>query len=138
MENLLIQINRRLSRDIPRCAKPLGARRVEQIVSRIKNYIEGNYTDHLTVESVAHHVALSPNYLSTLFKRATGCTVKHFICEVRIREARRLLSDTTKRVSEIAYAVGYSSPFYFSRLFKSATGTSPSEYRHPPGRTSVR
>ena len=92
-------------------------------------YIQRNYRHPLTLAQVAHHVALSPNYLATLFKRQFGRTIIDFLTEVRVEEAKRLLAETDRKVAEIAYDVGYHSPYYFSRAFKKASGRSPKAYR---------
>lgn len=103
--------------------------RIGEILREAKRFIRGNYIRPLTLTDVAHHVALSPNYLANVFSRELGKTVRQYLSEVRMEEAKRLLSGTGRNISEIAYAVGYHSPFYFSRAFKGAERMSPSEYR---------
>jgi AraC-like DNA-binding protein/mannose-6-phosphate isomerase-like protein (cupin superfamily) len=103
--------------------------RTGEILREAKRFIRGNYIRPLTLTDVAHHVALSPNYLANVFSRELGKTVRQYLSEVRMEEAKRLLSKTARSVSEIAYEVGYHSPFYFSRAFKAAERISPSEYR---------
>lgn len=101
-----------------------------QIVTyNARHYIQKNFQHPLTLAQVAHHVALSPNYLASLFKRQFGRTIIDYLTEVRIEEAKRLLLDTELKVARIASEVGYNSPYYFSRAFKQVAGCSPRQYR---------
>ena len=79
-----------------------------------------------TVVEIANHVGLSPNYLSSLFHQQTGRTVRRFMEQVRIEEARRLLADPPQNVKAVAYGLGFNDPQHFSRVFRRVTGESPS------------
>ncbi len=104
-----------------------------QIVTyNARHYIQKNYHHPLTLAQIAHHVALSPNYLANLFKRQFDRTIIDYLTEVRIEEAKRLLRETELKVSRIASEVGYNSPYYFSRAFKQVTGRSPRQFRSAP------
>ena len=72
---------------------------------------------------------MSPSRFAHLFKQEVGETVKQVVIRLRIRQARWMLAMTEERVSDIAYALGFSSPFYFSRQFRSWVGQSPRDYR---------
>jgi AraC-like DNA-binding protein len=61
--------------------------------------------------------------------RAHQVQFKQYLNIVRITEARRLLMDTDRQISEIAFAVGYNYPTTFNRIFKEVTGISPSDFR---------
>jgi len=101
----------------------------EIVTHEARLYIQRNYRHGLTLADVAHHVGLSTNYLATLFKQKVGRTIIDFLTEVRIEEAKHLLTETDAKVAEIAEQVGYHSPYYFSRAFKKAVGCSPRTYR---------
>jgi AraC-like DNA-binding protein len=73
---------------------------------------------------------LSPNYLSDLLQKFTGkTTLEHIHLEI-IDRAKSLLWGTDASISEIAYQLGFEHPSHFTKVFKSKTGRSPSEYRH--------
>lgn len=82
-----------------------------------------------TVKYLADQVHLSSNYLSDLLKRETGMNAQDRIHYYLIEEAKSLLLNTNKTVGELAFALGFEYPQYFSRLFKSKTGMTPLAFR---------
>lgn len=82
-----------------------------------------------TVNYMASQLNLSPRYLSDLLKQETGKTAIDLIHLFVISEAKNLLTAGDRSVSEIAYALGFENPPYFSRLFKKEVGVSPNEFR---------
>lgn len=82
-----------------------------------------------SVKYLAERVHLSPNYLSDLLKRETGMNAQDRIHYYLIEESKNLLLGTEKSVGELAFALGFEYPQYFSRLFKSKTGMTPIEFR---------
>ena len=82
-----------------------------------------------TVKYCAEQLFLSPNYLSDLLKKETGKNAQDHIHHYLIEEAKNNLLNTNNTVSEIAFNLGFEYPQYFSKLFKSKTGTTPAEYR---------
>ncbi len=82
-----------------------------------------------SVRLLAEKLHVSPNYLSDLLKKETGMNTQDHIHAFLIEEAKNLLVGTDLSVSTMAYALGFEYPQYFSRLFKSKTGMTPSEFR---------
>lgn len=98
----------------------------------LKQYFEnGNFESSgiPTAQMLSSKVQLSPHYLSDLLKKETGKTAKEHINEFIVEKAKTMLLSGSNSVSEVAYALGFNYPHYFSRLFKSKTGVSPSEYK---------
>lgn len=83
----------------------------------------------LTVNRCADMLHLSPNYFGDLIRKETGKSPKEHIQAKILLAAKEMLWKTGMSVSEIAYALGYQYPQYFSRSFKTATGMTPKEYR---------
>jgi AraC family transcriptional activator of pobA len=83
-----------------------------------------------TVQYVADALNVSPNYLSALLKVLTGQSTQQHIHDKLIEKAKERLSGTDLSVSEIAYELGFEHSQSFSKLFKSKTNLSPSEFRH--------
>lgn len=93
-------------------------------------FIDRNYYDEaISLDRVAREVNISPNYFSAMFSQEVGQTFVEYLTGKRISEAKRMLRQTDKRSSEIAFAVGYKDPHYFSFVFKKVAGCTPSEYR---------
>ncbi|KGO93664.1 helix-turn-helix domain-containing protein [Flavobacterium subsaxonicum] len=89
------------------------------------------------VKFYADRLYVTPDYLNKVVKDITGSTVKHFIEEAIIAEAKNLLRATEDTVREISETLNFSHPGSFSTFFKKRTGTSPSAYRRTrPGDTT--
>lgn len=97
-------------------------------ISQAKVMIYDNYMT-ITPEEVARGVCLSYSSFRRTFKEYTGFSPARFIIEVRMSKAKELLTNTSKPVKEVAYAIGYNNYDYFSTAFKHMTGQSPAEYR---------
>jgi two-component system response regulator YesN len=110
--------------------RSLVKERDQTIVSRIMGYIRKHYQNPaLKIQDIAGEVHFSTAYLSYLFKKELKKNIWDYVTELRIEEARHLLSTTDKKRYEIAYEVGYESPEHFSRMFKRYVGVSPADYR---------
>ncbi len=93
-------------------------------------FIDMHYQEEsISLDRVARKVNVSPNYFSAIFSQEVGQTFIEYLTGKRIDEAKRMLRQTEKRSSEIAFAVGYKDPHYFSFAFKKISGCTPSEYR---------
>lgn len=96
----------------------------------IKKYIEEHFPDpDLSVNSIAEHFDLSPNYISKCFKEQTGVGLLKYIITRRITEAKRLLLDTGETISKISEQVGFYNANVFIRTFKKLEGITPREFR---------
>jgi two-component system response regulator YesN len=103
--------------------------KLSNIVSKAKTYIDENYEKELTLDSVARKIAISPYYLSKLFKDEIGENFIEYLTRLRIERAKKLLEENQLSIKEICMSVGYSDPNYFSRIFKKVEGVTPTEYR---------
>ncbi|HJC47589.1 MAG TPA: response regulator [Candidatus Lachnoclostridium pullistercoris] len=99
--------------------------RYSQSVREAIRYIHENYARDITLNEVAGHIYRSPEYFSRLFKAETGEKFSTYLTAYRIRRARDLLSSTDMKIYEIAYAVGYTSPSYFSKMYREYMGVAP-------------
>lgn len=92
-------------------------------------WMSDNLAARADLASLAAAAGLSVPHYSDLFRRATGYPpVEHFL-RLKIQRACQLLDTTELRVNEVAAAVGWVDPFYFSRFFRKITGQSPRAYR---------
>ena len=99
-------------------------------IERAAHYFNENYSNDISVEDYAasHHISI--NWFIHNFKNIMKITPMQYILSLRISAAKRYLDSTNKSIAEIASAVGYDNPLYFSRIFKKHTGYSPSEYKN--------
>ena len=98
-------------------------------IKAIKSYIDDNYTDNLTLESVSSIFYINKFYLTRIFKEKYGTTINNYILEKRITKAKELLRFTDHKIEKIANQCGIQDNNYFSRLFSKVEGISPKEYR---------
>jgi two-component system response regulator YesN len=107
-----------------------AASRYGEILRRARAFIEENYQrPDITLHDVASHVALSNNHFCTVFSQEMGVTFTEYITRTRMDKAKHLLINTSDRASEIAGAVGYNDPHYFSYLFRKQAGMTPTDFR---------
>ena len=99
-------------------------------VYSITTYIHNNYTEDLSLNSIAEQFYVSNYYLSHQFKKVTGFTLTEYIQLTRIRNAQSLLISTNKPITDIAFLSGFSSFSQFNRVFNTFV-----VYRHKLQRT---
>lgn len=92
-------------------------------------YIRNHYDQPFDREQLAKKVSLSASYFSIVFKKYTGCSPVQYVTRVRLDKAKQLLRESALTISEVAYAVGFRDPLYFTRVFTHQVGVSPREYR---------
>jgi AraC-like DNA-binding protein len=99
-------------------------------VEQAQTAILRNLSDPPLPARLAEDAGLSPAYFTRLFKQHTGQSLRDFLAQQRLLEARRLLTEGRLNVGEVSAAVGFQDPFYFSRCFSRVFGVSPSLFRH--------
>lgn len=99
-------------------------------VKRAVDYILARPERLPEVRELAEIADVSDSHLRKLFQQYTGLSPAQYIHYVKFEQAKRELAGTDRRISEIGAGLGFSEPNYFSRLFKTKTGYTPSEYRH--------
>lgn len=99
------------------------------LVQKVINTINLNLSSQLSPKSLAAMYYISPSYLSSLFKQDTGTTLTDFISKQRINRAAHLLQTTNQSISLVAEQVGILDVNYFTKMFKKAMGTTPTQYR---------
>lgn len=93
------------------------------------NYIEKNLSKQIILSDLAEILYLNKVYFSNEFKRVFGVSPNRYINNKRLDQAKKLLLNTNKRISEITAECGFNGQLYFSRFFKEKVGVSPLEYR---------
>ncbi|MBN2981616.1 response regulator transcription factor [Cohnella algarum] len=95
----------------------------------IKQFIETNYAESLSVQEIASRFFLSREYVSRRFKQEFNENISEYIERVRIENAKALLANGEYSVADVGAMVGYQDGRYFSKIFGKLTGMSPREYR---------
>ncbi|MBR2988471.1 MAG: helix-turn-helix transcriptional regulator, partial [Clostridia bacterium] len=95
----------------------------------IVNLVKEDCAHPPSLSAVADKLGYSVPHLCTKFKKTVGMGFREFVSTVRIDEARRLLANTDKKITEIAELVGYTDVAFFYSTFKKHAGVSPSVFR---------
>jgi AraC-like DNA-binding protein/ligand-binding sensor protein len=98
-------------------------------VASAKEFVQAHVEEAISLKKVVDHVHVSRFYFCKLFKKTTGLTLTEYIARVRVEKAKTLLSDPSRRISEIVFDSGFGSIPRFNSVFKRHVGMPPSEYR---------
>lgn len=112
--------------------KELSNDLLEQFNQYLSEYFESGQLQEKgipSIEQIADKMSISQRYLSDTLKKETGKTTMEHLHLHLIDEAKNILLQPNKSISEVAYELGFEYPPYFSRLFKKKEGISPTEYR---------
>lgn len=96
-------------------------------------YIRENYATDLNMAVVSNHISMNYSLFSYTFKQYTGTNFVNYLKNIRVGEAKKLLTETDMKINEISQAVGYDHEKHFMKTFKSITGLTPSQYRNNLG-----
>jgi YesN/AraC family two-component response regulator len=100
-----------------------------QLSREIKKYISLNFVDpELNISAIGHHFALTPPYVSLIFKEETGMNMLDYINTFRVEKAKELL-EKGLTVKETGEQVGFRRSNTFIRIFKGITGITPKRYQ---------
>ena len=97
------------------------------ILLALEEFILTHTHEESSVDQLANHVKLSRSQLYRKIKAITGLSISRYVRNIRLTKAHQLLQASDMNVSEIAYAVGYADPNYFSRIYSEDFGSPPSE-----------
>ncbi len=102
----------------------------DEELDAITNYIGEHYPENnLSLSDVAETCNMHQDKVTALIRQGYGQTFKQYLNRLRLTEAQRLLRETDRQISEIAFAVGYNSVSHFNRVFKQFFSCTPREYR---------
>lgn len=104
-----------------------GSNGLAQVFRRL---VDDHFRENWPVEHYVSALGTTPHLLGKSCRQAYGLSVKAFIDERRLLEAKRLLLFTVRSVEDVAYEIGFHDPAYFSRFFNNRTGLPPGEWRN--------
>ena len=99
-------------------------------INTICQYINQNYHKEITLKEIGELVNMSESAISHFFKKRTGRSFITYMNDVRIGNASRLLEETTRSISDIAYSCGFNNLSNFNHTFKKYRNQTPREYRN--------
>lgn len=108
----------------------IGGTSSENVIKRMLTYMEKNYKSDLKLESIARMFNYNSAYLGKIFKKGTGESFNNVLDSIRIKNAKRLLTETDLKVYQVSEQVGYGNIDYFYSKFKKHVGISPKEFKN--------
>lgn len=100
------------------------------LVKSIIELLENNIYGKITVDEICTNLNYSRAYLSKVFKKSQKCTINDYYMQQKIKEAKKLIRNSSKSISQISDMLCFDNPQYFSRVFKKYTNMTPREYRN--------
>lgn len=108
--------------------------RISENFEAVREYVEQNFQEDISLESMASRFHVSESYLSHLFTQQIGMSFKSYLKQIRMEYAGRCLLDGDIRIADLAGKTGYSSSQYFFQVFKQYFKMTPTEYLRRYGR----
>jgi AraC-like DNA-binding protein len=105
------------------------SKKSELRINKVCLFIQNNYANKITLKEVADLIYVTESNFCKFFKKATGKTYSDYLNEIRINEASRLLLQSEKTISQIAFECGFETLSYFNRVFINKKKKTPSLYR---------
>ena len=105
------------------------AKKVAKECRFVEQYINNHFREEISLELLSEKAFMNKFYLVHAFKQYKGISPINYLIQLRIKEAKELLSTTNYSISQISESSGFSSQSYFSQVFKKETGMTPNEYR---------
>ena len=108
---------------------PDNSRLLNRECTQIKNYLDANYSEDITLDTLSALTHMNKYYLAHTFTKYMGLSPINYLLQKRIQEGKSLLESTSYSIAQISDLLGFSSQSYFSQAFRKATGMTPMQYR---------
>jgi len=102
----------------------------ETVVNSVVAILRANLDRNLCLQDIAHGLNFSPSYLQKVFREEMHMSIMKYYRNLKISEAKKLISSGAHSFTEISEMLGFSSVHHFSNVFRKAVRMTPSEYRH--------
>lgn len=103
------------------------------LIEHVKNFLQSNYQNTLSVSAVANYFGYNQAYLSHLFAKEVGQSMTSYLIGIRLEAARQQLLTSVDSIEAVSNACGFEDSKYFSRVFSKQYGKSPRAYRQEKG-----
>jgi signal transduction histidine kinase/DNA-binding response OmpR family regulator/ABC-type sugar transport system substrate-binding protein len=101
----------------------------QHFVRQAMAFIHEHYAEQISRRDIAQRVSIAEDHLTFCFRQELGVTPMKYLQRFRVNQAKLLLRTSSKSITEIAFAVGFTDSGYFSRVFHRETGVSPEDFR---------
>jgi AraC-like DNA-binding protein len=109
--------------------KHLHGNHRKETITMLIEWIEQNYTERITLETLSEVAKIGEKYLCRFFKEYTGNTPIDYVNRLRVERACLKMAEANRNVTEAAFESGFNDISYFSKIFKRYKGMTPREYR---------
>ena len=103
--------------------------RLSLLKESVESYIKEHYAEEISMHDIAHIMNYSESYFCKLFKQCFKVNFTTYLADYRVEKAKKMLEDPLTNVKVVGISCGYPDSNYFARVFKRATGMTPTEYR---------
>jgi len=115
--------------EVIKCGEKLNSKLMAPDIEFVCNYISKNLFNRISISSLAEAIHLSESRFKHKFKMEVGIPPNEYILKKKIGRAKEEIQNQKIAITDLAYDLGFSSPSYFSTVFKKYEGVSPSEYK---------
>ncbi|WP_158800046.1 DNA-binding response regulator [Pedobacter sp. L105] len=124
-------LKNRYSSDLPLKKRSTSITRADKLfINEFTSYIERNLeNEHLYVQDIAHDLGISRMQLFRKTKEIFNCSINNYILDRRLKKAKHLLANEDMSISQVTYSIGFSTPTYFSAVFKAKYNCTPTDFK---------
>ncbi|QKE71691.1 helix-turn-helix domain-containing protein [Arthrobacter citreus] len=127
--NAILKLTEEAIMDFTKRVHQLNEEKYSPTITTCQHYIYDHLYDDITLDHLAKMSHLSPNYLSSVFKKEVGIPISEYIQRQRIEESKKLLQLTNYSISDIGTSLNFNDQSYFIKIFKKYTGLTPKQFR---------
>ena len=99
------------------------------IVGKATHYINEHLSEKLSLRDICTYLGYSESYFTRVFTKEVGCSPIAYLMRLKVERAQHLLINTSLKINQIAFMLGFDDPYYFSKFFSKITGSSPRDFR---------
>ena len=129
LEQLLILLIRNITKHGGLDVFPSKESMESHLVIGVKEFIEETIEKPFRINSLCANLGYSKSYLSRIFLEQTGLTIANYAVKKKIDKAKQLIRENNLNFAQIADALSFYNPQYFSRVFKRVTNMTPTEFK---------
>lgn len=127
LEGLMLELLVQIARDDT--SAKVSSTACPRWLLQVRDYLRANFTERLSLETIAATVGVHPSHLVRAFRQHFHCTIGDYLRNLRLERAHFLLTHSDTPLSEVALEMGYSDQSHFSTAFRRQTGIAPGEFR---------